>query len=99
MTFIVEWTDEAREDIDHILEYYWQQGGNELVLSAHQKIISQVESLRNFPERCREGRIPGTREYVISRLPFIAVIRIESGTVFVVHLIHTAKQYPPSDTI
>lgn len=97
--FKVQWTDDAKFDLQKSLSYYLRVAGIDTARSIHGRIKSQVSSLKNFPERTREGVVAGTREFVISRLPFIAVIRIESSTVFVVNLIHTAKKYPPDDEI
>lgn len=92
--FAVQWTQEAEEDLDNILLYYLENAGELVAESIFGRIHAQVGSLQMFPERCRIGRVPGTKEYVISRLPYIAVVKIEPGTVWVLNVIHTARKFP-----
>lgn len=40
------------------------------------RIVASVERLAAFPEMAREGQVEGTREWVVPRLPYIAVYRI-----------------------
>jgi toxin ParE1/3/4 len=42
----------------------------------------------------RPGRIPGTRELVIPRTPFVAIYMIEQGVVRAISLHHTAQKWP-----
>jgi plasmid stabilization system protein ParE len=42
----------------------------------------------------RPGRIPGTRELVISRTPYIAIYVVEGGVVRIVALHHSAQEWP-----
>ena len=51
--------------------------------------------LKQFPEHVRPGRVVGTRECVIVRLPFVAVIQVQGDRVIVLNVLHTARKYPP----
>jgi toxin ParE1/3/4 len=94
--FKVYWTQEAEQDLDNILSYYLEQAGFRVAESVYGRIKEQVGSLKIFPERTtRPGRVLGTREYVISRLPYIAIIDIDADTVSVLGVIHAARKYPP----
>ena len=95
--FDVRWTDEAESDIENILAYYLEHAGSRVAVAIYTRIKAHVGSLRMFPERCRPGRVPGTKEYVISRLPYIAVVVISAETVFILNIIHTARKYPPDN--
>lgn len=93
--FKVEWTDEAEQDLENILTYYLEEAGLRVADAIYGRIKEQVGSLKLFPHRCRPGRVPGTKEYVLHRLPYIAVVYIGDDTVSVLNLIHTARKYPP----
>ena len=93
--FKVYWTQEAEQDLENILSYYLEQAGLRIAESVYGRIKEQVGSLKNFPERSRPGRVLGTREYVISRLPYLAIIDIDADTVSVLGVMHTARKYPP----
>lgn len=92
--FKVEWTKEAEQDLETVLTYYLEEAGLRLANSIYVRIKEQVGSLTMFPHRCRPGRVQGTKEYVLHRLPYIAVVDISEDTVSVMHLIHTARKYP-----
>jgi len=58
------------------------------------KIERQAEPLSRHPNIGRAGRVWGMRELVISRTPFILVYRIQGDTVQILHLLHSAQQWP-----
>lgn len=91
----VFWTEGAEQDLEDILAYYLTEAGIEVAQSIFLRIRTAVQSLREFPERTRTGRVAGTRELVIARLPYIAVIQVERERVLVLNLIHTARKFPP----
>ena len=59
---------------------------------------TQAEQLVDFPESGRIGRWPGTRELVISGLPYILVYRVIDDLVFILRVLHGARQWP-DDTL
>lgn len=86
---------QAEQDLEHILTHYLTDAGIDVAHSIYRRIHAAVRSRKDFPERTRIGRVPGTRELVITRLPYIAVIRVEAERVLVLNLVHTARKYPP----
>lgn len=92
--FQVQWTDEAEADLEHILTYYLNEAGERVASAVYDRLREQIGRLQYFPERCRIGRVAGTKEYVLSRLPYVAIVQIEERTVYVLNLIHTAKKFP-----
>jgi plasmid stabilization system protein ParE len=53
-----------------------------------------VKVLGQFPKSARMWRVKDTKEYIISWLPYIAVLYIVQGKVIILNLIHTKKKYP-----
>lgn len=92
--FHVQWTDEAEIDLENILTYYFEEAGERVARAVHDRMREQIETLRLFPERCRIGRVAGTKEYVLSRLPYVAVVQMDGQTVYVLNVIHTARKFP-----
>lgn len=92
--FQVLWTDEAEIDLENILTYYFEEAGERVARAVHDRMREQIETLRLFPERCRIGRVAGTKEYVLSRLPYVAVVQMDGQTVYVLNVIHTARKFP-----
>lgn len=93
--FKVEWTREAEKDLENILTYYLAEAGLSVASAIFVRIKEQVGALKLFPHRCRPGRVADTREYVLHRLPYIAVVQVGEDTVSVLNIIHTARKYPP----
>jgi toxin ParE1/3/4 len=58
-------------------------------------IIHTVEVLlAKHPEMGRPGRVPGTRELVISNTPFIVPYRIQGNRIQVLRILHSARRWP-----
>lgn len=58
------------------------------------RIRAAVARLAQFPELGRQGRVAGTRELVVPRLPFIVAYRIKDGHVDVLAILHGARRWP-----
>ena len=93
--FKVEWTKEAEQDLETVLSYYLEVAGLQVANAIYVRIREQVGSLKLSPHRCRPGRVAGTKEYVLHRLPYIAVVDVGDDTVSVLNFVHTARKYPP----
>ena len=88
------WSPEAIDDLASLRAYIEQDdpaAAEQIALH----IIHNVETLlpRN-PEMGRPGRIPGTRELVIPRTPFIVPYRLRGKTIQVLRVFHGARRWP-----
>jgi toxin ParE1/3/4 len=58
-------------------------------------IIQSVErSLPDNPQIGRAGRVPGTRELVIARTPYIVPYRFQRATIQILRVYHGARRWP-----
>ncbi len=57
-------------------------------------IREQVKPLAEHPQMGRRGIIDGTRELVISRLPYLVVYQLQDEIVTVLAVVHTARNWP-----
>lgn len=59
-----------------------------------ERILSSIERLGAFPAMARSGRAESTREWVIPRLPYIAVYKAdaEQDVLTVIALFHGAQR-------
>jgi toxin ParE1/3/4 len=94
MSYRVIWTKEADTDLETIIEYYLLEASLDVALSVSGRIQGVIASLSEFPLRTREGRVTGTRECVIHGLPYIGILKVDSDTVSVISILHTARNYP-----
>ena len=91
----IVWTSEALDDIEEILVHYHHEAGLRTAQAVERRIVGQIESLLLFPERIRKsGRVPGARELVINKLPFIAFVRVLPDAIIVLNVVHTARKFP-----
>lgn len=89
----IEWSVFAIDDREAIFDYI-EADSPRAAATVDDRIEAQVEGLLRTPEMGRPGRIPGTRELVISRTPYIAAYRIESNIVRILRVLHGAQQWP-----
>ena len=62
-----------------------------------QRIIDAVDQLIDHPRLDRVGRVPGTRELVVARTPYIVIYEIEGDIVRILHVLHSAQRWPAPD--
>ena len=88
------WSLEALQDLADLRTYIAQDdpaAARRVVLD----IIKSVEQLLpENPAMGRPGRMPGTRELVIPRTPFIVPYRIKGGTLQILRVYHAARRWP-----
>ena len=57
-------------------------------------IWDSVDILARHPFAGRKGRVPDTRELVISGTPFLVAYRIEKKEVRILAVLHAAREWP-----
>lgn len=89
----VIWTPEAEADRQDIVEYIADD--NPIAAVRMDQLFSDAAAtLTQFPMRGRPGTITGTRE-LIPHESYRLVYEIEGETIWVLTLVHTARQWPP----
>jgi toxin ParE1/3/4 len=58
------------------------------------KIYSAPDILKRFPNRGRPGRKSGTRELVLSPLPYIIIYEVAQQVVRLLRIIHGSQNWP-----
>lgn len=87
------WTPEAEDDRAKIFDYIAADSPRAAV-KMDEVFSKSAARLADHPKIGRTGRIPGTRE-VIPHKSYCLVYEIEQETVWVLALVHTARQWPP----
>jgi toxin ParE1/3/4 len=91
----IAWSASAFSDRDIIFDYI--EAENPAAAARVDSIIeAQAEPLTEFPEMGRKGRIDGTRELVVTGVPYVIVYRIEDDVVRILRVLHSAQQWPES---
>lgn len=89
------WTDEALGDLEEILAYYYLEASPRTAAAAERRIVGEIESLPPYPERIRESdRIPGARELVVNKLPYVVFVQLRDDAIVVLNVVHTKRRFP-----
>jgi len=90
----IRWTELSIEDLTRICDYIEEQDGPAAARRVVLRIYQGIDSLTQFRRRGRPGRKIGTRELVISGLPFIAIYFVRTDAIEIVRILHGAQKWP-----
>jgi toxin ParE1/3/4 len=91
---MIEWTEQAIRQLDHAHDYIALSNSEEVAARITTRIVTNIQKLATLPMSGRSGRVPGTRELVISNTPFIAAYAIDHDRIVVLAIYHGAQQWP-----
>ena len=74
---------------------YVEQHSPQAAKSLALRVLEAVEYLLEFPNIGRPGRVSETKELVVTGTPFIVVYQIRSFIVYIVRVLHHAREWPP----
>lgn len=81
------WSQRALDEAGRIASYISQD--NEAAAVAFVAAIREmVERLRHFPHSGKEGRVSGTREWVVPSTPYIIVYRVTADMIEIADIVH-----------
>lgn len=89
----VKWLREAIRNLEQEADYLAEK--NPAAANAMlQHIRSSVSLLAQHPGTGRPGRVPGTRELVIPRYPYLIPYRVRGEALEVLRVFHTSRKPP-----
>ena len=89
----LQWTGEAQDDLASIREYIAQDSP----ISAAKVVTTiflYVEEQLQMPRIGRSGRVVGTHELVIPKLPYVVPYRIVGNDIQILRVYHTSRLWP-----
>lgn len=89
----LRWTEEAANDLEHITDYLFENAPGRAA-EIVREIYDAPSGLLMFPSRGRRGKQEGTRELVLSPLPYIVVYQIAGDVIHIVRILHGAQKWP-----
>lgn len=87
------WRPRAIEDLEHARAYIARENPRAArrVLSL---ILAAIARLPQTPDIGRPGRVPGTRELVIPRTPYLVAYTVHAGQLQILDILHGAQEWP-----
>lgn len=89
----IVWSAQAIADLRMIRGYIAEVNPG-AAAGVARRILEAVETLREFPGIGRPGRMPNTRELVVTGTPYIVPYRVAHGRVEIIAVIHGARTWP-----
>jgi toxin ParE1/3/4 len=89
----IRWLRRALENLDEEAAYI-ARDDPKAAAQIVERIAASVERLANHPASGRPGRVPGTRELIVSGTSYLVPYRVRGGTVEILRVFHSARKWP-----
>jgi toxin ParE1/3/4 len=89
----IKWLRRALLDLDAEAAYIAQDSPQSAAAFVRH-IVESVRMLPDHPQMGRPGRVPGTRELIVTRFPYILPYRVREQTVEILRVFHTSRKWP-----
>ena len=89
----ITWHRRARHDLQAVRESITEVNPG-AARQVAQRILHAVGLLAEQPSLGRPGRVPETRELVITGTPYIAAYRVVDDMIVILRVLHGARRWP-----
>ena len=89
----IRWLSYAVADLIEISDYIANDNPN-AARDIAKRIKDSVDSLKEYQCIGRSGKVEGTRELVVSGLPYVIPYRVKNKVVEILRVLHGAMQWP-----
>jgi len=89
----IRWLRQALRNLDEEASYIAAEDPRAAALVVA-RIFDAVEKLAEQPASGRVGRVPGSRELVVSKTRFILPYRVRGDTIEILRVFHTSRRVP-----
>uniref|UniRef100_UPI00405682F6 type II toxin-antitoxin system RelE/ParE family toxin n=1 Tax=Candidatus Electrothrix sp. TaxID=2170559 RepID=UPI00405682F6 len=91
----IRWTNKALDNFNQAVEYI-AANNPAAARKVAQSIQESIELLEDQPGIGRPGRVAGTRELVLTGLPYIVPYLEKNDTIVILRILHTSMKWPAS---
>lgn len=88
------WTEPASRDLTQICDYLSKEDSHATARRIAILIHERVHTLADFPELGRPGRKAGTRELIMTGLPYLPIYRLQGEAIEILRILHGAQVWP-----
>lgn len=89
----VVWSEPALEDLIQLREFIRAENPS-AAARVSQRILEVVEAISRHPSMGRAGRIPNTREMVVTQTPFLIAYSVLDDQLVILRVLHGARKWP-----
>lgn len=89
----IRWTEPASPDLTQICDYLSKEESPAAARRIAILIHERIQILAEFPELGRLGRKAGTRELIVTGLPYLAIYR-RAEAIEILRILHGAQIWP-----
>jgi toxin ParE1/3/4 len=89
----LRWLKRALKNLDEEAEYI-ARDNPQAAARMLERIATSIDRLATHPASGRPGRVPGTRELVISGTVYLVPYRVRDETVEILRVFHAARKWP-----
>lgn len=89
----VKWLRQALRNFDEEAAYIAQDSPKSAAEFVRH-LLTSADMLAAHPQMGRPGRVPGTRELIVTRFPYILPYRVRGQAVEILRVFHTARKWP-----
>ena len=90
----IRWTEPASRDLTQICDYLSKVDSGATARRVAILIYERVHALSEFPELGRPGRKAGTRELIVTGLPYLTIHRLRGEAIEILRILHGAQVWP-----
>jgi toxin ParE1/3/4 len=88
----IRWTPASADDLQNISDYLHEKHP-QFAQTTVGRLYSEIRQLGRFPSRGRPGRELGTRELVLTGLPYVVVFRSTDQMVEILRIYHGSQNW------
>jgi toxin ParE1/3/4 len=88
----IRWTPASADDLQNISDYLHQKQP-QFAQPTIGRLYAEIRQLSHFPSRGRPGRELGTRELILTGLPYVVVFRSTDQVVEILRIYHGSQNW------
>jgi plasmid stabilization system protein ParE len=81
----------AADDLESIADYLYLHHPS-FATATLQRLYDAAKSLKNFPYMGRPGMKGGTRELVLTPLPYLLIYAVDDNAIHILRFLHTSRE-------
>lgn len=89
---IIKWLEDAVFDLQALRQYIAKDKPSSANRIA-KRILNAADLLSQHPHLGKPGRVPGTRELIVSSTPYIIPYRVKNNSIEILRVLHAAMEW------